>query len=392
MRLSPSFIFGLAISGMAPLSAEASCGWLANQLGACELGETALKAVDKLTDQVQKSQDLFDRTVPGLRESVDLDALGSSDPKVRAAAAERYRNLAAAAEALNKDGTKLPGYRLVVSYEFDTSKTFHSAIQKALDGTPEEAKLYVQQQSIELSPQTTPKAVNLVPPSEPKVRANLMKKADELLNAFIGQPQTGVGHNFEHPEIVNCESPNPDGYCAGLIFPKWLLRDRSDRQLRKIGDAQNALKNITDKYNNDKVAIESQLVDIVMSAYAYNETRFANPSYVDDWSLADARHYVIIYVDSETFNAQSDWKIEMRIEQVDEPHNSLFNKPTRELRKKDFKAMQVSDPDRIVYWAQREMIGKLSDASLEGDIASFKKNLAALSQETKAALNASSSK
>jgi hypothetical protein len=212
----------------------------------------------------------------------------------------------------------------------------------------------------------------------------------------MGKPHTGVGHNHEHPEAVNCytsqedSAHNPgkppvqsqDGYCAGLTFDNLFInKDWSDRNLRPSPAAgAEALKRVTADYEAAKENLLGQLVDVVMSAYSYKETRFANASYSDDWNLTDIRHHVIVYVDKDSFDTQSDWTILVRVQQADDPNISLFNRPTRKLIKDNFKPLQLSN-SKTIYWAQVEMTGQLSDASLKKTIDDHKQTLDALAQQ-----------
>jgi hypothetical protein len=132
MKKTLILLLASAILLGACLKANAACNWLSNWIGICEgseiLGQKALESVQVLTKQIQDTQDLLNRTVPGLRESTELNDLSSSDPKIRAAAAERYRQLANAADAIGAGGTKLPAYKLAVSFDFDTDTKKHSTL------------------------------------------------------------------------------------------------------------------------------------------------------------------------------------------------------------------------------------------------------------------------
>ncbi|MGJ4891222.1 hypothetical protein ACQR1Y_23735 [Bradyrhizobium sp. HKCCYLRH3099] len=104
--------------------------------GTCKVADTAKDSIDAIVRQVKESQERFVRTTPGIADRAALEDFASSDPQVRAALADRYRNLLAAAEALDKADKKIPipNYKLVGSFEFDESKTFHITLFRAVDG------------------------------------------------------------------------------------------------------------------------------------------------------------------------------------------------------------------------------------------------------------------
>jgi hypothetical protein len=93
---------------------------------------------------------------------------------------------------------------------------------------------------------------------------------------------------------------------------------------------------------------------MILSAYSYSENRIGNPNSTYDWSLTDGKTHVILYVDGSTYEQQDAWTILVRVQSESDPSQSLYQRPTRELHKADFRQLKLSD-GRIAYWAQLEM-------------------------------------
>jgi hypothetical protein len=313
-------------------------GW--DWLGTCKIASEAKDAVDKAMAQVRQTQEYIVRSTPGLHDVADLNDLASSDPKVRQAAADRYRNLLAAAEGLNQAQAKIPQWQLVASFDFDETKVFRIGITRAADGLESTARLYLEDNSIELwTDQARPKRVNANPPSETQVRQQLLAKADAVLDNLTGNQDIG-----QQAPIVT-----PYGAVSSqtLQYPNALTATRVVAGGRPI---QPTIQQV----NQQRAAIKENLVDMILSAYSYSENRLGSPNSTYDWSLTDGKTHVILYADDSTYLQQSDWKILVRVQLASDPSQSLYQRPTRELHKKDFRLLKLSD-GRVAYWTPLEM-------------------------------------
>jgi len=312
-------------------------GW--DWLGTCKIASEAKDAVDKAMAQVRQTQEYIVRSTPGLHDVADLNDLASSDPKVRQAAADRYRNLLAAAEGLNQAQAKIPQWQLVASFDFDETKAFRIGITRAADGLESTARLYLEDNSIELwTDQARPKRVNANPPSEPQVRQQLLAKADAVLDNLTGNQDVKPGVAGSGPLSVAFQT---------LQYPNALTATRTVF-------AGTPIQPTIQQVNQQRAAIKESMVDMILSAYSYSENRIGSPNSTYDWSLTDGKTHVILYADDSTYLQQSDWKILVRVQLASDPSQSLYQRPTRELHRKDFRQLKLSD-GRVAYWTPLEM-------------------------------------
>jgi hypothetical protein len=152
--------------------------------------------------------------------------------------------------------------------------------------------------------------------------------------------------------------------------------------------SQKALQAARDAFDARKDRLKNALADLVLNAYTYHEYRMDNVASMDSWNLTDQRRHIIIYVDSETFDGQTDWKIKLRVQSAADPTVSLFNRPTRELTKNDFSPLTIEGGQRV-YWAQREMTGEyVVNSSIQKELKDHRDALNAILQKTDAGLKA----
>jgi hypothetical protein len=340
-------------------------GW--DPLGACAIAEDALKATEQITKQIRQTQEYVVRNTPGLSETAALNDLASPDPEVRRAAATRYRNLLAAAQALDNRDDTIPKYVLSVSYRFDEHRPFHIDKVRSADGSQVTAKLWYDQGSVELSDQTRPTAMNMIPLSEPLVRQKLLEKAGDLAQELTGNET--VGRHYCNPTTPGYACPTYSQAAESLLadipvapFAPHANADALEVRKRRIE------------------AFKQKLVDVVLSAYTYDEDRRSAVDRRTAWPISDGGDtHVIFFVDEDTWNAQSDFNIEFAVESERDPKTTWNNRPVRTLVKNQFSPLKGNN-GKTFYWAQAEMSGASLTPDGLGDV--FKRRM-----ETLIALN-----
>ena len=316
-----------------------ACGWW-DPTGACnavqELGDQTNKAVDKLDkqltetrDALAKSVDLVAKAVPGERWARLLDGLGSPDPEARKQTKEFLQRLASIAD----DPAAESKYKLVAAFDFDELKPFHVDFERFAGADRSFAEAFVLQHSANLD--ATPKRTNLDPITEAQLRSQLLSKADEILSLAIG-PATGQTDIpcGSGPGIVQPQ-------CAKLTFANTISAASTSSPIPFVQPLQqflkakeDALADLTRKFETKRDAIRNDLVDMALMAYSYRETRMDNLTSYLDWSLVDGRNFVIVVMDKDTYEQHTeDWTIKIRVAQSEHPEVSLYNRPTQVLKR-----------------------------------------------------------
>ncbi|MBV8893878.1 hypothetical protein [Bradyrhizobium sp.] len=336
-------------------------------LGTCKIASDAKAAVDEAMQQVRQTQDYVVHNTPGLHDVADLNELASSDPKVRKAVIDRYRNLLAAAEGVDQAETKIPVYKLAISYDFDATKVFRANHVRWTDGSETTARLFLENNSVELwTDQARPKRANIAPPNEAQVRQQLLEKADAFLDSLTG--------------------PQVDTHISGagqLAYPNAITVSRKYALTPEtVGPDTPRYQAVQPQINEQREAIKARLVDIILSAYSYSEDRVGNTDSMYDWSLTDGKTNVILYVDDTTYNEQKDydWKITVRVQRDSDPSQSLKQRYTREVHQGHFHQLKLQDgTGRIAYWTQLEMTAEnLPTVGVLAALAEHKKVLEAI--------------
>jgi len=339
---------------IASASAHSSLlGWLGLQKSVDDVNakvdqvQSALQhEMDETRKTVAASIDEVTKSVPGERYLRLIDDLNSKDTAKVQAAQDFLKSLA------HIDTTV--AYKLVVAYDYDENQHFEVEFNRFTAPSVSLMQGFIDNSATFHSPPKT----TLSPLNMDDVRTLVARSTGEALDDLLGK--------LDHATDVGSPRFGSVPVTLTFRFTDLLFKDESySRWISTPATAQVNLNKDLDKYMTDYEARRAQIVnafvDGIMAAYSYRETRMESSSETKDWSLLDGKNFVIVFVDSESYDKQKDWHIKLVVRRNDKPLETLGQRPIVNLTKENFKP-SLNPPikgrdGQLYYWAYREMTG-----------------------------------
>jgi hypothetical protein len=239
------------------------------------------------------------------------------------------------------------------------------------------------------------------PLSLDELRERLERIADQVVSGISGPTTIAQGANKtrdvpcpkfstempspSYPDTCTVACPkvgaSTDVYCAYFSFEKSLLapglktNNLTGAAASNQVNADVANKVGSDNYIARKNEIRKALANLVLEAISYSADRNVTKERHFDWPLLADKNFIVIFVDKETYDAQPDWKMLLRVNRKGKPDQSLYQRPVLVVTKQDFDPNGDNKPlrgraSRTIYWAAREMTGDI--ATTVGNVEAIK--------------------